>query len=79
MSKLTEAMLKGLPEGTTHVACVDVYWSKGKYQMRFDAVKFVDGEAMVHNYDSDDEYPQWVRASRLWVNMPTFISIKEIE
>ena len=65
---MQEQVFDWLPEGTTHLAKFYVDIRPGG-ALRCDtyAFKYVDNELMVYTTDSDNEYPQWVKATSKFV------------
>jgi hypothetical protein len=70
-----EPVFDWLPETTTHINQLVVnVQSGGKLVTRFNAFKYEDGLLMVYHTDNENEYPEWIVASRQFkhTNFPVF-------
>ena len=65
-----EPLVYGLPEGTTHISKLKANVCKGGIiTIRANAFKYVDNELMVYKTDADNEYPEWVKAKKVFFNL----------
>lgn len=63
------AYIKNLPEGTTHIGEFSAKVSPmGRINTSTFAFKYVGGELMVYQTDTDNEYPCWRKAKEVFFN-----------